>query len=526
MNFNQPFRAHPITIIEHFLENFWVVIGIILVNVDDFIKFVKSIKSLLEEQQVSSFVEGFHIILAHVSLIQLLIGSFALLFLMIFPIFITVRRWQKTWYQLSGDDFIVKRALLIKKNNHLHCSDISNINLTQNILERFTGTYKLKFDTNTSSTANDTDMSIVLSSQDAYALREAIHQIRSNHATSPSQNAIQTESDAPWYKSTINELLMHMVCQVSWGSIFISFIGLCWIITYLILNQLGQFADNEIILSIAKDFTEESFNWNFGIILPLLTFIIPIFQSTIGVFFKYYGFRVRRLKNELEVSYGFFTKKTYHLPISKINGLIYKQTLLQRLMGYASVEAINIGLGDGKNESRQILLSAHLPLVEKQIATLLPEFRNIESTLQPQPLSALWYILLTSGCTRLALYGTVLYFVPMPWKWLLLPLFLALPLRLYCAYKSPGVYANNDLLIIATGAVDRTIVKLPWQAMEQVSYGEGPLKRRFQLSKITYSILAHTSQQDHSTGIYSKDVCETLYHRIDPDAQKKEALIQ
>ena len=78
-----------------------------------------------------------------------------------------VNRWYKTSITVKDGTVTIERRTLNHYVNAIAVQNISNINLEQNLFEILMGTYKLKLDTNSLSTASTTDVKIALKKKDA-----------------------------------------------------------------------------------------------------------------------------------------------------------------------------------------------------------------------------------------------------------------------------------------------------------------------------------------------------------------------
>ena len=70
--------------------------------------------------------------------------------------------WSKTYISIQNNTLILERNTLNKKKHAIGIKNISNVNTEQNLFEMILGTCKLKLDTNTLSTADQTDVKIVM----------------------------------------------------------------------------------------------------------------------------------------------------------------------------------------------------------------------------------------------------------------------------------------------------------------------------------------------------------------------------
>ncbi len=99
---------------------------------------------------------------------QLLAGFGGLILLVIVIVAWNILRWWKTTLTIKGDILIYERRTLNRLSNNISMSKISNINLEQNLFEMIMGTYTLKIDTSSLTTADNTDLEFVLKKEQAY----------------------------------------------------------------------------------------------------------------------------------------------------------------------------------------------------------------------------------------------------------------------------------------------------------------------------------------------------------------------
>lgn len=82
--------------------------------------------------------------------------------------------WSKTYISIQENAIVIERDALNKKKNTISIHSISNINMEQNLFEMLIGTCKVKMDTNSRSTADSTDVKIVLKKADALWFKQEI----------------------------------------------------------------------------------------------------------------------------------------------------------------------------------------------------------------------------------------------------------------------------------------------------------------------------------------------------------------
>ena len=103
-----------------------------------------------------------------------LLVNLGILLLFIIIIAAQVIVWSKTYISIQDNAVIIERNTLNKKKNTIGIRSISNINTEQNLFEMLLGTCKVKLDTNSRSTADSTDVKIVLKKADARWFKQEV----------------------------------------------------------------------------------------------------------------------------------------------------------------------------------------------------------------------------------------------------------------------------------------------------------------------------------------------------------------
>ena len=85
---------------------------------------------------------------------------------------------------------VIEQNTLNRKKNTIGIKNISNVNTEQNLFEMLLGTYKVKLDTNSLSTADKTDVKIVLKKAQAEWFKNAVMSLmEETPGKIPSENA-------------------------------------------------------------------------------------------------------------------------------------------------------------------------------------------------------------------------------------------------------------------------------------------------------------------------------------------------
>ena len=315
-------------------------------------------------------------------------------------------------------------------------------------MERILGTSTVKIDTESRSTADTTDVTILLRKDKAEALRERLlagataakhtQTIAANEqldgtagaaasvpnseqtsnptsvpnndqisrATSvqnngqmstvssvPNNGQVTSANAAPNSRQVLSEVayntkqvLTHCVYSASIISLLVCLAALIAIIAFFL--KMVVFGDHSIGSLIQMIPTA------LGGIVVIGSFVYAALRSLIGDFFRYYSFRIKRMPDHLHMEFGLFKRTSYEIPIKRISSIIVQRPVFSRISKRCFVDIINIGMGDEKEENTRLLLSIpekHLP---ELLHRLLPEFDAYftESDTAPiRPPKAIWW---------------------------------------------------------------------------------------------------------------------------------------
>ena len=356
--------------------------------------------------------------------------------------------WYKTWITVDETSITITKNTIFRSVNTIGLRNISNINIERNLLERILGTSTVKIDTESRSTADTTDVTILLRKDKAEALRErllagataakhtqtiaangqlagtagAATSVQNNGQTSapasvqndgqisdptsvqnngqisdaasvPNNGQVNSTNAAPNSRQVLSEVayntkqvLTHCVYSASIISLLICLAALIAIIAFFL--KMVVFGDHSIGSLI------QMIPAALGGIVVIGSFVYAALRSLIGDFFRYYSFRIKRMPDHLHMEFGLFKRTSYEIPIKRISSIIVQRPVFSRISKRCFVDIINIGMGDEKEENTRLLLSIpekHLP---ELLHRLLPEFDAYftESDTAPIcPPKAIWW---------------------------------------------------------------------------------------------------------------------------------------
>ncbi len=424
--------------------------------------------------------------------------------------------WAKTFITIEGNTIVIQRNTINSKVNTFGIKNISNVNLEQNIFERIIGTYKIKIDTDSLSTANSTDIEIVLSKKNAYDFKNKViflmnsEKLKATQVDESNMGDIEIENESYLEDENIeydivysvNDVLKHCFYNLSIFGLIFNLAMICFV----------------VFISIKVDGSEGFV----AVGLIAITSCISILKFFVGDLFKYYKFSIKREKDKLYISYGLFRLKKFTVPIDRINALNIKQSAISRVFKRYQSDIVTIGVGDNDTEGSQILLSSNKEDFIKNMKILLPEL-SLDEDLKLERESKNHHIIkitnIIIGMSICSLILVAIYMVDtiVPWTiYLLVDLFIFLILVLftYLSYITRGVYMGDENMAVSWGIFAKKISIIKYEKVQYINVKETPISSRFGLCSGELHILASFGNDVRTLGYYNGNLFEKIKEKI------------
>ena len=424
--------------------------------------------------------------------------------------------WSKTYISLQDNAVVIERNTLNKKKNTIGIRNISNINTEQNLFEMLLGTCKVKLDTNSRSTADSTDVKIVLKKADALAFKQEVTR-RIRDAESGAEkgfSAQQAAAGAPGealrgeammpagdaaeaedydVRSDLADILQHGFFSVNILSVAVIILGIAGAVG-TVFQIVGDPDAAQTLIGAAS-----------GILVAALI-VASALWDTVKDFVRYYDFRAKRRGDKIYIRYGFFKKVEYTVPVDKIQALRLKQSFVARLGKRYMAEIVNVGMGDDNDEKNSflILYSTEAKLNER-LAALLPEFLDAAGAAverQPSSVWAAWsvpaliYTVIVAACAAVCASVMPEYAIWAAAGAAVLEICLAAGMIL--KYLTEGSLAGNDFLKLAKGYFARTYLIVRYRKIQYVRFSRNPLAKACGIRKGEIHLLASSANTSHS----------------------------
>lgn len=480
----KPFRNHISIIFERLGRTFWILITFLVWEL------VQNIKEITEDMQGMEMNPS--TILWIVGGILLVLGLFLGWQLLI---------WSKTYISVQNHAIVIEKNTLKKEKETIGIINISNVNLEQSLFERLVRTCKVKIDTNSLSTADTTDVQILLKKKDAEAFRKRILSLMNQ---GQEEDAVFETMNQQENKADLEDMVRHGVYSLNFVSIMTLLICIgsaCGIIA----DAVSQTTEEGAILNILSS------------ILILAVFAITSLWNLISGFIKYYGFSAQRKEDTLYIQYGLIKKVQYTIPVNTINAVRFIQTFHARWKRMYRIEVINVGMGDDDEEQSLLVLYNKKEKVEAELQRLLPEYADsVEEPIQKQR-AAVWVVWIPKILLWLGILGGMIWTAAQIWpkglQWCILGGTIIITWvmgHMLAYYKTAGHRLDQHRLRIVSGGLQREILDIDLDRVQYLEFKQNVLSGMYKMQKANIHLLASTMNQTQSIPYMSEEDAERL----------------
>ncbi len=393
--------------------------------------------------------------------------------------------WAKTYISIQDNALVLEKNTLNRKKNTIGLANISNINLEQNLFEMALGTCKLKLDTNTLTTADQTDVNIVLKKTDAEKLRAYLLGL------SEEQEAVKktvTEENALSVSS--KDIFLHGLFSLNLGA-FIVFI-LTLVSGILLIDEMRNAEDTTVFEVLVS-------------IIMIVWFLGGMIWKLVKEFIKYLEFSIERREDKVYLEYGIIKRITYSIPVEKINAVRLNQTMLARMGKRYMVEVVNVGMGNDEEEQHSFFLPyGKGEKIEEQLKMLLPEFKiqlTTEGERQPKGVWAVWTangILWVSGTAAIAAIGAEFLDSGAALVGAVAAVILCIVLLRFTAYMTDSVFVEEQFLKISQGHFGKYILFVKYDKIQFLTMKQCVVAKKYGIEKGQIHLLAAAKNQTHN----------------------------
>ena len=282
--------------ITYIVERAWTVILVFVLSIIGNEELLDLVISFLKREKLDENMQ-MHLLwfLGVLALLLVLVGWY-------------LNRWYRTTLTVRDGTITYRQKTLTRKSNTMSVKQVSNVNVEQNIFEMIFGTCKMRLDTDSLSTANKTDVEMILKKKRAEEVKKCILAMKEGVDIQEAEGDMDVEEYDILYhfgETMANGLLSITVSQLVAAVVFlVSFVATLGIT----LNDVAKGDYDHVFaglgLLVMEFFTAYSFVW------AILKKILQDFR-----------FRARRKDDQIYVSCGLWKRKSYMVPVNKINAV-------------------------------------------------------------------------------------------------------------------------------------------------------------------------------------------------------------
>lgn len=427
-----------------------------------------------------------------------------------------LNRWYRTTIVVKDGTISYSRVTLFKKSNTMSAKQISNVNIEQNIFEMIFGTCKLRLDTDSMTTADNTDMEMILKKRKAEQVKKYILAMKEGTDVRDIDSEVAEEEYDIVYtgkEMILNGLLSMSVKQLVLAVGFL----VSFVITLRVLLENVSQGDFQGVLD--------------GLVVLLAEFLgaYSLIWAILKKILLDFRFRAKRKNEEIYVTCGLWKKKSYMVPVNKINAVKIEYPVFARIFGRGFLRVLNVG-GEGEEvDGMKLLLLGKYDELKERMEILLPEYQ-MPDVRRKKPVPRQWmYIRAISsvvlggicgliGCGGLLIaYGSpeklqdvhilicLLVGVIATVFWLLLS---------YLTYKTYGIgYMERELLLVH-GIFRKEISLIPYDRIQYICYQQGPMERLFGIQHGYVALLASMVSRYRHMGSFRTEDFEMLEEKL------------
>lgn len=377
-------------------------------------------------------------------------------------------------YTLTDTEIIVTRGVLFRKQSRLLLNRIHAVTKRANLIQRMLHICVLHADSGSANTSED---EITL-----YETEEIAEMLYNSLSAKKQDEVIESKPYA--YEFTSKR-------KIAYAFVENAFVLLIPIFLAVLIGTLARFIPDEGEVVTFSQAVLISVITMLG--LYLLLIIIAISSSIL----RFHRFEVKKTKQSIEVSYGFFTRSTNTFSLKRIRAVELTDNILMRAFGFVSVKLHVIGyLDSGNSKDKGTQVGYLFPLIKRSdvneaLAELLPLFRPSEETTKAKAFFPFisWNLLSLALFDLLAVIGIFIgYSFAEITEWLPIALNVLLGSNVIVlffllwdkalAYRFVGFCLEEDTVTLKSGGLSRSTFVIPKRNLTSIVHDTTPLRKK------------------------------------------------
>lgn len=433
------------------------------------------------------FVSNFVFFKEHKTITILVIVALILL-----SIAIPFLSWKTKSFYVTDSEIIYSYGIIFKNKVSVRFDKISNIKIQRNLIDLIFGISKLNFNSGSVVSAGS-EIKLVLDRSYADVLKNYFDYILKN----PQEHKVESFPRPQKYslvqigKAECKEFSLKqkiLMPLLSSGSLLIILSIVTVLFILLFFGKFQEISPEET--SFELDFTRFNssyLGWKIlGIIaLELFVYIIRV----VALILKYYNFSIVRNKDQIHLKHGLINQKNYTININKINAVIIKQSILQRIFKYAELNLSFVGnfMGDNSNKesipTKELIPMIKIARLKPFMQNYLDEFFKEIEVIKPKRHRMLHFIWIPMLLILIPEIFINIIFVELDVPVMVAPaisiaIFVLVLIGQLLMMFNAGLGYNNDLILVSNGSYIKNTYIIKKSAIQHIETIAGPIRRK------------------------------------------------
>ncbi|WP_338471488.1 PH domain-containing protein [Niallia sp. XMNu-256] len=402
-----------------------------------------------------------------------------------FTVFISVAliggilSWLRFTYRVEEGELRIESGLFVKKKRYIPFERIQSIDFSEGLLQQAFGLVKVKIETaGSSSPAEPEAVLTAIKKSEALAIQEVLTSIKySDKAELTEEEPIEQEII---YKMTPAQLVL--LSSTSGGAGVVISGAIAFILQF---DELIPF-----------DFVVKEFQGliaNGVVFISMIVFLVLLFAwivAVIGTMFKYAGYTVKKVENDLIITRGLLEKRQLTVPLNRVQGIMISENVVRQPFGLCSVFLESAGGSLEKDATAKALL---LPIIRKKeaanlLSRLLDDYHFTPEMARAPKRALRRYLFRGLIFPVLIIVVSLIFFRP----WGYLSLFI-IPLALswsYLKYKDAGWNVQGHQLTLMFRGIVKNTIFMKKNKIQSLSIQNSYFQEKQALATVDASIIS------------------------------------
>ena len=467
--FEKPIKSSGIMVIDNTLKLTFVIVILLVTNLAIVLNKVRSLNFNLD--------------------VNIVIFGSIFIFVLI-TVIVNMIKWNIMYFSYSNKKIRVYKNIVIKDAIEFSIKNISAIVMEESFIDKIFRVCRLKIYTYGLNNYS-CDLEVVYNKEKCLKLRDEI--------ISDLEEKIdyELESNKCDIKINIKNVVLHSFFNLPFTQIFVIINAI--LIIFFSVNESSSIKDAFLNL--------------LGELITVVGILIPVLYNFLKSIVTFYGLKLDRNGDFLHIKYGFLSTKRYIIPISKIKGIILKETLLSRIFNYVSVNVICPGITDNKNELKIILPMIKRKNVNELILKILYDNNyNAESKDINQPKEVIKSIIFYTLIVNAIILPILIYYNILNIYILAVILFSFVVIILAYYFKRIQVY--DTYFTISTGVFVKKKVIIKYKDVKFFKIRKDPILAKYGINIIDIYITSGFKNRRHSLGYVNYNNANEVLSRI------------